>query len=266
MTAVMLAIPRQPICLTILYLCLISTFSGSLALADRTDQQEPPTPDTQPEELIVSHVVPAATSATSSTVEYLTVEHEVVCEPAPEPYYRKINARADIYAKNGETEKLERRLRFDLVPQRPAIHQIMGERLPNLHLVVKLYVENNPHCRYEKLKPVFWSQSFAELNLEDTAVLARRFVPFLNVREDQLNNRNSDLALKVVYRVLESDDESVALEYVIFFSDQDSNATASKVFNHFIELSRSVDIEWFYRVTLTQDSATGAINVTKAEY
>jgi hypothetical protein len=123
----------------------------------------------------------------------------------------------------------------------------------------RIVLDSNPECDLKDIRlDVVAAQSPALLPIQARdpskeeqvfQSLALLHSPFLVVRPDQYLNRLTDLPLLLGYSVHPGQNQkNISLRYTFFFTDEDSETTASQTEGHMAQYGRRTDVEWLYEV------------------
>jgi hypothetical protein len=135
------------------------------------------------------------------------------------------------------------------------INLFEGESLVEVSLsqvtdpVLTITLDPNPICTLMNLQASVTDDvfSFSADNVTRTAI---ENAPYLGIREDQYTNRYTDLPMLMSYRVYPDAKHAgnTDIDYIIYYSDEDSGKSASTKSNDDGNYGRSGDIEWVYRI------------------
>jgi hypothetical protein len=115
--------------------------------------------------------------------------------------------------------------------------------------LLTITLDPNPICTLMNLKAVVTNNDFS-IGSDNVTRTAIENAPYLGIREDQYTNRYTDLPMLMSYRVYPDAKhaENTDIDYIIYYSDEDSGRSASAKSNDDGNYGRSGDIEWVYRI------------------
>lgn len=166
----------------------------------------------------------------------LHLSHETLCAP---------DSLAPLIP--GELHYRGRIIRFDLVEGNPEARIALGPGGDSAERAELLFPERGTAlgsgCDTQRIDAFFTA--------ENTEAL--RFSPFIEVREDQLRDRFTDLPLLLAYSVLPGQNGERTIRYTAYFSDEDSARSIKHSNAQLARYGRRLDIEWVYEVRLRAD-------------
>ena len=169
----------------------------------------------------------------------LKLSYSVICDPKtiPETWFRGFT---------GDLSLNSRVVRVDLFESRQSVEIFLGEiSAPN----VTLDLQDNPYCTLQMISGVANPIATTDTELDEISLIALKHSPFLVVRKDQFSNRYTDLPLQLAYRFyMDSNKNTRILDYIIYFSDEDSRSKPKSKAGAFGTYGRASDIEWVYRI------------------
>lgn len=119
----------------------------------------------------------------------------------------------------------------------------------------------NPACRLAGFAARVSNEGFGGASARRVAAIALQNSPYWVVRDDEYANRYTDLPMKMSYRVYPAKRSGFTdIDYIIYFSDEDSGRSSSNKSASRGNYGRSSDIEWVYRVLF--DSGWNAVRRT----
>jgi hypothetical protein len=130
-----------------------------------------------------------------------------------------------------------------------------GENLVELNIsgetgpLLSINLDPNPICTLSGLQAKVISSDFLA-TADKTTSVALLNSPYLGIREDQYTNRYTDLPMLMSYRVYPDvkHPANTEIDFIIYYSDEDSGKKASQKSGNDGNYGRSGDIEWVYRI------------------
>lgn len=174
----------------------------------------------------------------------LSFDYQVSCNPNPKFLARLVT---------GFLHFNDRSIRLDFFESKNHLELSLGSFPVPTQLKVTL--DENQDCTFSRYSS---SVSDEPANPESSQIseLALAHSPFLVVRDDQFDNRYTDLPLVTAYHVERTESGHTQIKYTVFFSDEDS-----KKYKRFGLLGtegqmsrygRRTDVEWIYMVELDE--------------
>jgi hypothetical protein len=135
------------------------------------------------------------------------------------------------------------------------INLFEGESLVELNIAdatasfLNIALDPNPLCTLTNLQAATANQDFSSA-ADAVTEIALENSPYLGIRDDQYTNRYTDLPMLMSYRVYPDAKHSnnTDIDYIIYYSDEDSGKKASSKSGDDGNYGRSGDIEWVYKI------------------
>jgi len=139
------------------------------------------------------------------------------------------------------------KLRFDLFEAKHSTEVQLGPTSKTIEFKGEYALDPTPGCTLIHFSPSIKTRVLNSISPTEAQVLAHS--PILIIRDDQYQNRLTDLPLEMAYS-MESHGKNIAIKYTLFFTDEDSESTGPATEAHMARYGRRTDIEWVYEVEL----------------